>query len=258
MRRLLIATALLAVSLAAQAVEPPVPAAPVAPADPAAVADAQRGIDTRVLNSEGFLSLHPDLRWRSAGVAAFERGRMTEAMHNFRDAARYADKPSQAMVAELLWSGNGVARDRPLAYAWMDLAAERGYPHFLALRETYWRQLDAAERTRAIEVGQAVYAEFGDAVAKPRIERKLRQGRRTTTGSRVGSVGRLEVLVPGPGGLPIRIAGDKYYDQRFWQPELYFDWQDTIWSAPPRGRVEVGPLQAIGGDNRPVDPQPDD
>src|SRR3546814_9279963 len=70
------------------------------------------------------------------------------------------------MVAEMLWNGDGVERDRALAYAWMDLAAERGYAGFLGLRERYWSALDEAGRARALEAGQEVYAHYGDAAAR--------------------------------------------------------------------------------------------
>src|SRR3546814_6828921 len=83
-------------------------------------------------------------------------------MDQFLRAARYADKPSQAMVAEMHWRGLGVPQDRELGYAWMDLAAERMYPNFVIKRERYWQLLDADQRSNAIERGQQLLAEYGD------------------------------------------------------------------------------------------------
>lgn len=139
----------------------------------------------------GFLSYHPDLRLRLEGIEALEDKQPEEAFKWFQRAAFYADKPSQGMVAEMLWTGQGVAKDPGLAYAWMDLAAERGYRGFLLLRERYWNQLDPAERERAIEHGQALYARYGDAAARPRLAAQLRRGRREMTGSRTGFTGNL-------------------------------------------------------------------
>ena len=133
-----------------------------------APAQQQRGVDTElVLNSEGFLRAHPDLQNRHRGMEAYEDGRHEEALTYFRRAARYADKPSQAMVGEMLWKGEGGAPDPALAYAWMDLAAERGYPGFTIIRERYWAQLDEARRREAVARGEEIYAEYGDAVAQP-------------------------------------------------------------------------------------------
>lgn len=191
----------------------------------------------------GFLSAHPDLRYRSDGMGAFDAERFREAAEIFRRAARFADKPSQAMLAQMLWNGQGVASDRVQGYIWMDLAAERMWRPFLVRRESMWEQLTPAERERALVEGKAVYAEYGDAVAKPRKEAALRKGKRNMTGSRVGAVGALSIQVPGPGGLPIRIRGDEFYNPVFWDTDRYWAWQEDTWKDAPPGLVEVGALQ---------------
>ncbi|MGI8561779.1 MAG: hypothetical protein ACR2J7_10195 [Luteimonas sp.] len=197
--------------------------------------------------TDGFLAAHPDLRWRSEGLQALEQKDHKTAFNAFQRAARYADKPSQAMLAEMLWEGAGVAQDRALAYAWMDLAAERLYPVFIARREGYWRDLDPDQQRDAIERGQAVYLEYGDAVAKPRLERLLERERRRTTGSRVGFVGNL-TIIPNTGplaGTGLTISGDQYYAPKYWEPRRYWQLQDEIWNAPRRGRVDVGDLEPL-------------
>ena len=80
-----------------------------------------------VLMTAGFLSAHPDLKYRLMGLDEYRKGNLDDALQFFRRSAFYGDKASQGMVAEMLWTAQGVAQDRPLAYAWMDLAAERGY-----------------------------------------------------------------------------------------------------------------------------------
>ena len=193
--------------------------------------------------TDSFLYYHPDLKYRMLGLKRFQEGQHGEAYEAFRKSAKYADKASQAMVAEMLWDGIGVPADRVMAYVWMDLAAERGYKNFVVLRERYWARLSEAERVAAAEGGAPVYAEFGDVVAKPRMEAKLRHGRRETTGSRTGMVGNLKILIPGPGGFT-SVDGSTYYAEHYWKPDTYFDWQDQIWRDPPTGSVEVGPLQS--------------
>ncbi len=203
------------------------------------------------VNSHGFLSAHPDLRWRREGLVAYEDGHYKAAAGYFRNAARYADKASQAMYAEMLWEGNGVPRDHALAYVWMDLAAERGYQWFLIKREYYWQQLSDAQRERALSVGHALYVEYGDAAAKPRLEAQLRRAKRNLTGSRIGFVGDLDIVIPGVGfsrttdGFGYAIKGETYYDDRFWKPEQYWQWQDRVWGESREGRVEVLPIEVV-------------
>lgn len=219
----------------------------VATASPALAQSEKAFSEDLVISSESFLAAHPDLNNRHRGMRAYEAGRYQEAMSYFRRAARYADKASQAMVAEMLWKGEGSARDPALAYAWMDLASERGYPGFTVLRERYWARLDERQREEAVARGEAVYAEFGDAAAKPRIASVLRRERRRTTGSRLGFVGFLQVMVPGPGGWE-SIDGTHFYDKKFWDPELYQAWHDAVWMEPNEGRVSIGDVEPMRRD----------
>src|SRR5690606_24235393 len=84
-------------------------------------------IDPNML-TEGFLGAHPDLRWQRDGMRSYERGDYEIALAQFKRSALHAGKFAQAMIATMYWDGIGVERDRPLAYAWMDIAAERMYP----------------------------------------------------------------------------------------------------------------------------------
>jgi hypothetical protein len=213
--------------------------------------------DELVMTSEGFLGYHPDLRFRLLGLSQYRKGNYAEAMVNFRRAARYADKPSQGMIAEMLWKGMGTDVDRPAAYVWMDLAAERAYKMMLVKRENYWNQLTEAERARALEIGDAIYLEYADPYAKPRLAQKLRQARSKVTGSRTGFSGNLKIEIPGPNGSTI-IDGSDYYDRKFWNPNLYFRMQDADWKEFGEGSVEIGELQSVGDPTVPADAGPED
>jgi len=216
--------------------------------------------DVNPLASSGdFLSYHPDLGDRRMGMQAYKDGKYDYAARCFRWAARYADKPSQAMLASMYWDGTGVPQDRPVAYAWMDLAAERSYPGLLAFRERYWQELNDAERKRAIEVGQPLYAEYGDAVAKPRLAIVMRRGLREVTGSHTGFVGTVQIQIPSFSADPTYIDANQYYDPRFWKQRDYWAWADKAWKAPPHGTVDVGNLESVHASN-PADGQavPDD
>lgn len=218
--------------------------------------------DPKIVNNGSFIRAHPDLRYRKSGMEAYERKRFKDAFGYFRDASRYADKTSQAMVAEMLWKGEGTTQDRPAAYAWMDLAAERNYPSLIVLRERYWSQMDEAERARAVEVGQAIFAEYADDVAKPRLERELLRGRNQATGSRLGRVGTLALpsqthvpkqqpqfegrQVDAFGTFSNFVDGSKYYAAEYWEPEAYWKWQDAQWQRLDDGSVIVGAPQGVG------------
>lgn len=198
--------------------------------------------DPLMMNA-GFLSSHPDLRYRMLGLEKYKDKKYEEAFRFFQRASYYADKPSQGMVAEMLWDGLGIEPDRALAYAWMDLAAERGYRGFLGLRERYWDQLSEAEQARSLEEGLAVYAKYGDDAAKPRIAGVLRRERKKSVGSRTGFTGSVQILVPGPGGSMDVIDGSKYYDDRYWDAEKYQAWHDSVWMKPRVGLVHVGEIE---------------
>lgn len=200
----------------------------------------------------GFLDWHPDLRFRLLGVKALERKDNEEAFKYFQRAAYYADKPSQAMVAEMLWNGQGTSADHALAYAWMDLAAERGYGVFLGLRERYWNALGTQERTRAIDAGREVYARYGDSVAKPRIASQLGRGRMQVTGSRTGFVGNLKMYAAGPSGT-WEIDGNKFYDPQFWNADKYQQWQDAMWRDPRIGQVTLGRIEQVDRADAPAE-----
>lgn len=205
------------------------------------------------LMTDGFLDGHPDLRWRSLGLKYFERGNLPKAFTRFRKAAEYADKYSQLRVAIMYREGLGVARDPELAYAWMDLAAERGYHDFVLLREAWWTQLDEGQRERAVERGRAVFDQYADAVAKPRLEQAMRDRLGKITGSRVGHVSSgLEVIQSGGATSGEIQKGSAYYDPVYWKPELYWCLQDTYWMAPLRQQqIDVGlPETLRDGDGR--------
>ena len=198
--------------------------------------------DDVVVMDPGYLAAHPDQLWRARGVERLGSGRGAEAIKNLRIAARYGDKPSQALLGALYWEGIEVPMDRATAYAWMDLASERGYREYLVTREQYWDELTPTERSRAVKVGGPIYDQYADVVAKPRLNNELRRSVRSITGSRTGFVGALSII-------PMErytgdVDGNRFYDRRHWDPKQYWRVQDQLWNPhAPRGHVEVGPLR---------------
>lgn len=200
--------------------------------------------------TDGFFQAHPDLRWRSIGLGEYREGRYPEALNSFKQASSYADKFSQSMVAHMYWDGLGTAVDRALAYAWMDLAAERMYHDFLYQREMYWSMLDEAQRADAVVRGQPIFEQYADRLAKPRMEEQLLKVRTTITGSRTGFVGAGLYVQPRTGpAAGEQIPGGIMYAPEYWEPEQYWCTQDSYWSKPQGGNVDVGsPVQVQDGE----------
>lgn len=211
--------------------------------------------DPNVAASESLEDAHPDQRFRRLGYEAVQKGRTEAARRYYRTASRYGDKISQAALAELLWTGQGGEVDRALAYAWMDLAAERGTPFLLAKRERYWNELDEGQRARALHEGRAVYAEYGDAAAKPRLERILRKERLQVTGSRTGHIGTLDTYLMEPSQASgSRVMAQQYYQDKYWKPEEYWKSQDRL--IERQGKVHVGSVEIPADAAREPQPTP--
>jgi len=237
---------LLAMALAAgpAAPSPEAQAAVVAPSDHMSARD----LDERTRLAANF----PNERYRLYASESAARGQWTDALRQFTLAARYADKYSQHRISLMYWHGVGVERDPALAYAWADLAAERMYPSFVVLREKMWLELDEAQRARALHEGAALYDQYGDAVAKPRLAAAIMRQKTQITGSRVGYTdGRLYVQAPGPGAYSASDTmggfdlAPMYYAWRL-DADRYWAVEDAIWKE---GAVEVGPTRKAHSDD---------
>jgi hypothetical protein len=187
----------------------------------------------------------PNERYRIEAARSAANGRWIDAARYFRLAARYADKYSQHRLSMLYWHGVGVERDRVEAYVWADLAAERGYPQFLAIREKMWAALTLAEQAAVPARGDAVYAEFGDPVAKRRVNDVLGHAKRKITGSRTGFVGALEISAYQKNGLLPNLfenaaVASTIRPERL-DPDRYWQIEDRVWKDT---KVTVGDLEA--------------
>ncbi|GAA5067911.1 hypothetical protein [Lysobacter panacisoli] len=244
----LLATFALAAALAAG----PGPEEPSPEAVQAVLADTDhmtlRSFDQRTRQSNEL----PNERYRLYAAQSAVNGNWGDALRQFRKAARYADKYSQHRLSLMYWHGVGVERDPATAYAWADLAAERAYPTFVILREKMWLELDDAQRERAQGIGVALYAEYGDKVAKPRLADAMLHTRTRMTGSRTGyDDGRLQVYAPsvGPGGMggdADQVEMSAIYASWRLNPKHYWAVEDAIWK---HGNVEVGPATKTDADD---------
>jgi hypothetical protein len=114
-------------------------------------------------NSDGYYNEY--YRFKAAREAS--KGDWQHAARLFEIAARYGDKYSQHRLSLIHWHGVGAPKDRVLGYVWADVAAERGYPSLLAIREKMWSSLTPEEREAVAARGKPVFARYGDAAAMP-------------------------------------------------------------------------------------------
>ena len=230
---------------------------------PALAQQTNEGLLISLLKNPQIVAAHPDLFYRDLGVRAYQADDKPKAVGLLLKAASYADKPAQAMLASMYWNGDGTPKDRPRGYAWMDLAADRGYQDLLIQREKYWAQLSASERQRAVSEGRQIYAQYNDEQGLRKLDQVLRQTADQATGSRTGFGGNnLTVRLRGGaagsglksaqdfgpvvlGGTPVR--GTDYYSPMLWSAAPYAKLKDRVWEYARRemGTVEVGPLQRL-------------
>lgn len=207
----------------------------------------------RVTPSAAYRVAHPGEQSQGMGFQALKQNRPEDARRQFLFGARYADKLSQFMLGQMYWEGIGGALDRPVAYAWMDLAAERGNPAALARREVMWGELSASERARVAVVGKPLQARYADAAAQPRLEAVMRRNRKNVTGSMLGWVGKVsECVAEESKGMkrgfdnvpcPPTVNGEVYYANSLWEPRQYWARQDAVMARELGTQVDVGPLQ---------------
>ncbi|MFT3790649.1 MAG: hypothetical protein QM741_06145 [Rudaea sp.] len=200
-----------------------------------------------IINSIDYLSSHPDSRYRISGLKRYKARNFAEAFEDFHKAARYADKLSQASIAMMLWDGIGVRQNRTEAYAWMDLAAERGYRQFVVLQKYYWQNLNEKERNTALQVSKEVFENYGDTVAKPRLESELKKVMPATgtrlKGAAAGAGNSVRIHLKGPTTDITEYSVDsaEYYSPHYWDPKEYWSWVDTQYQKDLRPDVTIGP-----------------
>lgn len=104
----------------------------------------------------------------------------TEAAQRFfKEAAGWASKPAQYVLGIMALNGDHQPMDRPLAYAWFTLAAERNTPRFVQPRDALKATLKPNELRRADAYLADMRRTYADAVAAPRAETRYHDGMAT-------------------------------------------------------------------------------
>jgi hypothetical protein len=206
---------------------------------------------------------HPDLFGEFAGMRYYSHHQFNDALKYFEIGAFYADKLSQLSIGLMHLNGEGTQKDPISAYAWLDLAAERNYPDFVATRDHLKTTLTPEQLAQAMELRKTLAERYGDHVAKWRMTVQLRLGQMQLSGySRIGSdsgVSQLNTATScGPtivvGGSEVPQAGcggSSVNAKERWDPNLYFAARDRQWkSTVTVGAIE--PQNAAGAAETPI------
>lgn len=118
----------------------------------------------------------------------FERGEFDRAYFIYRnELVPLGDKYAQYMVGFMHLTGMGVDEDPGAASAWYRLAAERGTPEFVAVRDLLMTDITADQRRQSDALFLEIRREHSDlAILLGSIKRGVRE-LQSATGSRLGS-----------------------------------------------------------------------
>ncbi len=188
--------------------------------------------------SQVSLNAMPGVYYHEKANEAYEAGRYTVARERYEMSARWADKLSQHNLGVIHYHGQGVPADRARAWAWFRLAAERRYPAFMQKVQQVDDEMNPTERRRAEGIYQELLTEFGDAVAVPRAERRMKRELADVTGSRVGFVGFVTVY-----DSRGRHNGNDYFSRENWNYAAILDREAAQFDALERTRVELRELR---------------
>ncbi len=199
---------------------------------------------------------HPDQFGEFAGLRYFAHHDYKNAMKYFKIGALYADKLSQLSIGLMYLNGNGVRKDLVTAYAWLEIAAERDYPEFKDTRDSVKASLSPAQLQQAEKIHAELAEKYADAVAQPRMAKKLRLTQMQITGSHTGFDSGITQLSTKPVcGPSVIVGGDvtpqagcggpSMYASSRWDPKTYFASRDAEWKAT----VSVGAIQSADAPN---------
>jgi hypothetical protein len=216
-----------------------------APSDPANDPEIQKTLKAMHNASTWF---HPDMYGMTLGSQEYAKRQYSEALKHFEFGALYADKFSQLCLGLMYMNGEGTLKDPVTALAWLDLAAERNYPDFVATRDELKKTLTAEQIKQAGVLREELGKRYADAVAKPRMAAQLRLGMMNFTGSRTGFDSGVTQVSEVPCGPALVIGArvvpqigcgyGEYLAKENWKPELYFAARDREWLP----QVKVGPI----------------
>lgn len=126
----------------------------------------------------------------------YESGEFERAYFIYRnELVPIGDKYAQYMVGYMHLIGRGTDEDPVAASAWYRLAAERGTPEFVAVRDQSMRGMTADERRRSDDHYLRLRRQFSDLVILLEDIKHRHRDLRSTTGSRLASHGSAMTVI---------------------------------------------------------------
>jgi hypothetical protein len=185
---------------------------------------------------------HPDLFGEFSAMRYYSNRDYRDARKYFEYGALYADKFSQLSLGLMYINGEGGQKDPVTGEAWLEVAAERNYPAFVATRDRFKSTLSPEQLKHAQQLRDELMVRYGDAIAKRRMTTQLQLGNMQITGSRLGAFGNIMHFSAKQGcsgtanfdGQSVPEAGcggDGIYADSRWKPDLYFASRDAQWKA---------------------------
>lgn len=176
----------------------------------------------------------------------FESGEFERAYFIYRnELAPLGDKYAQYMVGYMHLMGMGVEEDEVAASAWYRLAAERGYPEFVAIRKQVLRSLDDEDLQRSDAEYIRLRQQYSDLVLSMRqLRRDYDDLSAPKTGSRLTGRGS-PVMIIDP-TRRVGMTGESYYRKTELRFRTRLDYvTDTLGIERVTGQVTAKTLREL-------------
>ena len=221
---------------------------------PATPTDAQLAGTRCVIGMEKFL---PADYYYCLAAQTYGEHDDAEAQRFFHTAASWASKPAEYVLGVMALNGDHQPVDRPLALAWLTLAAERHTARFAEAADALRGHLSPRDRRESDILLHGLEPEYADATAAKRAEARYRDGmqmlRSPSTGSNYCMAGMADISDLGGGTMspeqamhcPPTVIVVQQIDKK--AADVFEGW---------RGHVTVEPLQQVQTkDGRPLPPK---
>ncbi len=197
---------------------------------------------TTIFNYNNYADNAPGTEFLERGNRFYRQGDYDAAVGNFQLASHWGDKMGQFNLGLLYVNGQGVERNPLRGWAWIELAAERGYPHYRQVADGIWGQFEPKHRKIARRILEdELRPEYGDEVAIERTSREMKRRLRKNTsgGSRVGA-NRVVYVEDRAGNL---ISGHQYFHPDRWDFEKIIQFETRLIKAV-KGGVRIREVES--------------
>ncbi len=119
----------------------------------------------------------PGSYYYCVGVRDLARNEPENGAAMLKTAAGWGNKSAQYLLGVSYYRGAGLPMDRAQGLAWLELAAERKDPTYIAALQEAMREATPDEQAKASTLWQSMVSTYGDSHAARRAERRYRHER---------------------------------------------------------------------------------